>query len=107
MLDILTRLRTDAGQLTIAALIQEREAAAVEIERLRKQLDTSFARRSLPPSQNAAHTQAEIHGRPRLRGPAEDARTDTIARVGVSDVVQRNALEMGASNAGSLPLLQI
>ena len=58
MLDILTRLRTDAGQLTIGTLIQEREAAAVEIERLRKQLDTAFARQSLPLSRNAAHTQA-------------------------------------------------
>jgi len=57
MLDILTRLRVDAGQLTIGALIQEREAAAVEIERLRKQLDTAAARQSLPPSQRVAHTQ--------------------------------------------------
>jgi prophage regulatory protein len=32
---IVTRLRRDAGQLTIAELIQEREAAACEIERLR------------------------------------------------------------------------
>jgi hypothetical protein len=33
MRDILGRLRTDAGQLTIAALIQEREVAAAEIAR--------------------------------------------------------------------------
>src|ERR1700675_1935535 len=32
MRDILVRLRTDAGQLTIAELIQEREGAACEIE---------------------------------------------------------------------------
>jgi prophage regulatory protein len=36
MRDILLRLRSDAGQLTIAALIQEREAAACEIESLRR-----------------------------------------------------------------------
>lgn len=35
MRDIVARLRRDAGQLTIAELIQEREAAACEIERLR------------------------------------------------------------------------
>ena len=38
MRDILIRLREDAGQLTLAVLIQEREAAAWEIERLRGQL---------------------------------------------------------------------
>jgi len=37
MRDILMRLRSHAGQLTLAVLIQEREAAACEIERLRKQ----------------------------------------------------------------------
>jgi len=37
MRDILERLRRDAGQLTLAELIQEREAAACEIERLRNQ----------------------------------------------------------------------
>jgi hypothetical protein len=35
MRDILVRLRSVAGQLTLATLIQEREAAACEIERLR------------------------------------------------------------------------
>ena len=39
MRDIVTRLRRDAGQLTLAELIQEREAAACEIERLRDQQD--------------------------------------------------------------------
>ena len=38
MRDILMRLRTDAGQMTLAVLIQEREAAACEIEQLREQL---------------------------------------------------------------------
>ena len=33
--DILARLRTDAGQLTLAALIQERALAANEIDKLR------------------------------------------------------------------------
>ena len=37
MRDILNRLRMDAGQLTLAAPIQEREAAAHEIERRRSQ----------------------------------------------------------------------
>lgn len=47
MRDILDRLRIDAGQLTIAALIQEREAAACEIERLRETVDR--IRASKPP----------------------------------------------------------
>ena len=41
MHDIVARLRRDAGQLTLAQLIQEREAAACEIERLRNQRDRS------------------------------------------------------------------
>jgi hypothetical protein len=43
MRDILVRLRRDAGQLTLAELIQERQAAACEIERLRNQQDRSNA----------------------------------------------------------------
>jgi hypothetical protein len=39
MHDILARLRSDAGQLTIATLIQEREAAAAEIERLQRTIE--------------------------------------------------------------------
>ena len=57
MRDILVRLRPDAGQLTIAELIQEREAAACEIERLRNQQSRAVAvaipargmREALPP----------------------------------------------------------
>jgi hypothetical protein len=41
MRDILIRLRADAGQLTLALLIQEREAAACEIERLLGQRESS------------------------------------------------------------------
>ena len=48
MRDILVRLRTDAGQLTIAELIQEREAAACEIERLRNRQDRAMAA-AIPP----------------------------------------------------------
>lgn len=48
MRDILLRLRTDAGQLTIAELIQEREAAACEIERLRNQQSRAVAA-AIPP----------------------------------------------------------
>lgn len=44
MHDTLTRLRRDAGQLTIAALIQEREAAAAEIERLLQTIERLSAR---------------------------------------------------------------
>ena len=43
MRDILVRLRADAGQLTLATLIREREAAACEIERLRSQLEAAQA----------------------------------------------------------------
>ena len=43
MHDILARLRRDAGQLALAQLIQEREAAACEIERLRNQHDRATA----------------------------------------------------------------
>jgi prophage regulatory protein len=38
MNDIVARLRMDAGRLTLAALIQEREAAACEIERLLREI---------------------------------------------------------------------
>ena len=48
MRDILVRLGTDAGQLTIAELIQEREAAASEIERLRSNQDRADATTNLP-----------------------------------------------------------
>jgi prophage regulatory protein len=37
--DILNRLKVDAGQLTIASLIQEREAAVLEIQQLRETID--------------------------------------------------------------------
>ena len=51
MRDIVARLRRDAGQLTIAELIQEREAAACEIERLRERQDG--LRVAVPPSRTA------------------------------------------------------
>jgi prophage regulatory protein len=51
MRDIIARLRRDAGQLTIAELIQEREAAACEIERLRDQQDR--ARVAMPTPRDA------------------------------------------------------
>ena len=38
MNDIVARLRMEAGRLTLAALIQEREAAACEIERLQREI---------------------------------------------------------------------
>jgi hypothetical protein len=39
MVNLLTRLRRDAGGLTFAVLIQEREAVAYEIERLQNELN--------------------------------------------------------------------
>lgn len=48
MRDILVRLRADAGQLTMAGLIQEREAAACEIERLRTQLASKVSAAAAP-----------------------------------------------------------
>lgn len=39
MQDVLDHLRIDAGQPTIARLIQEREAAATEIDRLRRVIE--------------------------------------------------------------------
>jgi prophage regulatory protein len=54
MHDILARLRRDAGQLTLAQLIQEREAAACEIERLRDQQGRS--RVAVPASRGAPAT---------------------------------------------------
>ncbi len=50
MLDILARLRVDAGQLTLAALIQERALAAHEIEKLRVKLDERGMRSASLPS---------------------------------------------------------
>ena len=64
MRDILLRLRTDAGRFILAVLIQEREAAASEIEQLREQLqrrspawatrenESTSGDRSLPRSEN-------------------------------------------------------
>jgi predicted DNA-binding transcriptional regulator AlpA len=53
MRDILVRLREDAGQLTLATLFQEREAAACEIERLRRQLESKVSVAPAPqPSQS-------------------------------------------------------
>ena len=54
MRDILVRLRADAGQLTLATLIQEREAAACEMERLRSQLESKVSVAATPaPSKTA------------------------------------------------------
>ena len=38
--EILTRLRIDPGQLTLGQLLQDREAARIEIERLLRELDS-------------------------------------------------------------------
>jgi prophage regulatory protein len=58
MRDIVARLRRDAGQLTIAELIQEREAAACEIERLRDKQERS--RVAGPTSRTAQAPQPPI-----------------------------------------------
>jgi prophage regulatory protein len=54
MRDIVARLRRDAGQLTFAELIQEREAAACEIERLRERQDGLRVAVAVPPSRAAS-----------------------------------------------------
>jgi prophage regulatory protein len=64
MRDILTLLRTDGGQLTIATLLQEREAAAIEIERLRGQLDVRSARQSLLSTPKQADKQPSSQSHP-------------------------------------------
>jgi prophage regulatory protein len=58
MRDVLVRLRVDAGQLTLASLIQEREAAAHEIERLRRQVASTASVGAAPPSRQPKRTRA-------------------------------------------------
>jgi prophage regulatory protein len=80
MRDIVARLRRDAGQLTLAELIQEREAAACEIERLRDQQNR--ARVAMPPSRTAPASLP-----PATRGSAERSQPIQLgALVRLSDV---------------------
>lgn len=50
--DILDRLRLDPGKRTLGELLQEREAAAFEIVRLRKQIERMTAARTLRSSKD-------------------------------------------------------
>ena len=56
MRDILDRLHADAGQLTLGILIQERGAAAREIEQLREQLRRCAAEKATPTVNRPAAT---------------------------------------------------
>lgn len=80
MNDILTRLRADAGQLTIAALIQEREAAAAEIERLRSKVDWLTASRS-PPSSRPSPPRPELRERPSATVAAQFLRLSDVTKM--------------------------
>src|SRR5271155_223564 len=80
MRDILPRLRTDAGQLTIAELIQEREAAACEIERLRSNQDRAGATTNLP------HSMRETRAPAAKVAPREHELLQLGERVRLSDV---------------------
>ena len=94
--DILDQLRTDAGQLTIATLIQQREAAASEIVRLRETIThlgsaqqqmgrnapQPLANRSLP-----AHTDAPSRGSaPPCNTPSTTLRPERGALLRLKDV---------------------
>jgi predicted DNA-binding transcriptional regulator AlpA len=78
MTDILARLRIDAGQLTLAALIQERALAAQEIERLRAQVEELGKQHASP--QHLAHRPA------RNSGPDTRAIATARAPIAANDV---------------------
>jgi prophage regulatory protein len=61
MHDIVARLRRDAGQLTLAQLMQEREAAACEIERLRNQQNRSHPMTASPRNARVVQPPAPKH----------------------------------------------
>ncbi len=64
---LLQRLRTDAGRKTIGELMQEREAAACEIERLIEELDRTNPKFMSPPKARAASsTQASPKAKDRI-----------------------------------------
>lgn len=57
MTDVLARLQVDAGTLTISRLLQDREAAIIEIGRLREELGLlkeTNSKRETPQHQNKA-----------------------------------------------------
>src|SRR2546426_5810263 len=87
MRDILIRLREDAGQLTLAVLIQEREAAAWEIDQLREQLRKRVAAEAAPRSNRpaVAVTRPDPLVKPRALHPNALLRlTDVRNLVGIS-----------------------
>ena len=87
MQDILIRLRADAGHLTLGVLIQEREAAAREIEQLREQLRRRAEEAALPRVSRPAPavTRPDPPAKPRAFHPGSLLRlADVRNLVGVS-----------------------
>ena len=58
--DITDRLRIDPGQRTLGELLQDREAAAHEIEKLRSQLERRAAIRTKPREKTAASAPTHV-----------------------------------------------
>jgi len=81
MRDILVRLRADAGQSTLATLIQEREAAACEIERLRSQLESKVSIAATP-----APSQSKTARPPPVRATVDISALHPNALLRLSDV---------------------
>jgi len=81
MRDILVRLREDAGQLTLATLFQESEAAACEIERLRRQLESKV---SVAPAQQPS--QSKTLRPPPMHASVEMSALQPNALLRLSDV---------------------
>jgi prophage regulatory protein len=102
MRDIVARLRRDAGQLTIAELIQGREVAACEIERLRDQQDRPRVAipnvRSAPALSPPPATKSQAAGPQPLQLGALVRLSDVCKLVGLS----RSSIYSRASE-GSFP----
>jgi prophage regulatory protein len=81
MRDILLRLRSDAGQLTFAILIQEREAAACEIERLRDKQELH-----LPVVTGRSLCQPKVNDKPSAERPPEAPTLRPSALLRLKDV---------------------
>ena len=85
MQDIVDRLRADAGRKTLGDLIQEREAAANEIERLRRLVATAGPRKaSSPKSLPKVDTPAIAPARRAIDPQALLRLSDVCALVGLS-----------------------
>jgi len=65
--DIIDRLRIDPGLRTLGELLQDREAAAHEIARLRAQLERTAAIRTNPRKETATPAPAHLEARTLIR----------------------------------------